>query len=132
MPSGSVEAARGRNTAWAASTVSMDLSTVREADSVAGNAVSLTARINVGMLELAVTDTGEGIAAAQLPHVFERFFQATRGSRAARHGAGLGLPIASGIVEAHGGRISIESSLGVGTTVKFTLPLARRPAVHPD
>jgi len=83
------------------------------------------------MLELAVSDTGEGISATQLPHVFERFFQATRGMRAARHGAGLGLPIASGIVEAHGGRIWIESSVGVGTTVRFTLPLASRPAVQP-
>ena len=98
----------------------------------AGGAVSLTARSGVGMLEFAVSDTGEGISAAQLPHVFERFFQATRGMRAARHGAGLGLPIACGIVEAHGGRIWIESSVGVGTTVRFTLPLASRPAVQPD
>ncbi|MCY7379969.1 MAG: PAS domain-containing sensor histidine kinase [Gemmatimonadaceae bacterium] len=98
----------------------------------AGGAVSLTARMGAGMLELAVSDTGEGISVAQLPYVFDRFFQATRGTRAARHGAGLGLPIASGIVEAHGGRIWIESSVGVGTTVRFTLPLASRPEVQPD
>ena len=98
----------------------------------AGGAVSLTARMGLGMLELAVSDTGEGISSAQLPHVFERFYQATRGTRAARHGAGLGLPIACGIVEAHGGRIWIESNVGVGTTVRFTLPLASRPAVQPD
>ncbi len=98
----------------------------------AGGAVSLTARVGVGMLELAVSDTGEGISPAQLPHVFERFFQATRGRRAARHGAGLGLPIACGIVEAHGGRIWIESSVGVGTTVRFTLPLATELAGQPD
>lgn len=93
----------------------------------AGGAVSLAARAGETMLELTVSDTGEGIAAAQLPHVFERFFQAARGARAARHGAGLGLPIACGIIEAHGGRIWIESSLGVGTTVRFTLPLATVP-----
>ncbi len=90
----------------------------------AGGIVTLAAREHEDALELVVTDTGEGIPAAQLPYVFERFFQATHSARSARHGAGLGLPIARGIVEAHGGTISIESAPGEGTTVRFTLPKA--------
>jgi PAS domain S-box-containing protein len=74
-------------------------------------------------IEIRVTDTGEGIEPAQLPHVFDRFFQAARGARTGpRQGAGLGLPIASGIVEAHGGTIGIESVPGEGTTVTIALP----------
>jgi signal transduction histidine kinase len=68
-----------------------------------------------------VLDSGRGIAAGQLPRVFDRYWQS---SRTDRQGAGLGLAIAKGIVEAHGGRIWIESRLGEGTTASFTLPLA--------
>jgi signal transduction histidine kinase len=74
---------------------------------------------------VSVTDTGEGIPAEQLPHVFDRFFQVGNAKMGGRHGAGLGLPIARGIVEAHGGTIWIESAEGRGTTVRFTLPGAR-------
>jgi signal transduction histidine kinase len=74
---------------------------------------------------VSVTDTGEGIPAEQLPHVFDRFFQVSNSKMGGRHGAGLGLPIARGIVEAHGGTIWIESAEGRGTTVRFTLPAAR-------
>ena len=87
--------------------------------------VTLSAHVDGDEALFVVTDTGEGIAADQLPHVFERFFQVSRdGRRAIRHGAGLGLPISRGIVEAHGGNIWIESTLGVGTSVRFSLPLA--------
>ena len=74
---------------------------------------------------VSVVDTGEGIPADQLPHVFDRFFQVSSSRMASRHGAGLGLPIARGIVEAHGGTIWIESVQGRGTTVRFTLPGAQ-------
>ena len=90
----------------------------------AGGSVTVTARADDDAVEVAVSDDGEGIPAAQLPRVFDRFYQGSLTSRATRHGAGLGLPIAHGIVEAHGGRIWIESAPGVGTTVRFTLPLA--------
>jgi PAS domain S-box-containing protein len=73
-------------------------------------------------VEFEIADTGNGIAPEHLPHVFDRFFQVTGGSRGVRHGAGLGLPIARGIVEAHGGRIWIESDPQQGTTVRFTIP----------
>jgi signal transduction histidine kinase len=75
-----------------------------------------------GGVMVSVIDTGEGIPAEQLPRVFDRFFQATNSRMGARHGAGLGLPIARGIVEAHGGTIWVESVQGRGTTVRFTLP----------
>ena len=68
-----------------------------------------------------VRDTGSGIAAEQLPHVFERLFRA-RTSDAAADGIGLGLAIAKGIVGAHGGQIWAESTVGVGSTFCFTLP----------
>jgi PAS domain S-box-containing protein len=68
-----------------------------------------------------VADAGPGIAAADLPHVFERLWQAEK----ARHmGAGLGLPIVKGIVEAHGGHVWVESAPGQGTTFFFTIPTA--------
>jgi PAS domain S-box-containing protein len=75
---------------------------------------------------VSVIDNGEGIPDDQLPRVFDRFFQvSSAGLGGRRHGAGLGLPIARGIVEAHGGTIWIESAQGRGTTVRFTLPGAR-------
>jgi chemotaxis family two-component system sensor kinase Cph1 len=72
-------------------------------------------------LSIAVADTGPGIAADQLPHVFERYWKAPSTSQS---GSGLGLYIASGIVEAHGGKIWAESSAG-GARFTFVLPLAR-------
>ncbi|MEP6730833.1 MAG: PAS domain-containing sensor histidine kinase [bacterium] len=88
----------------------------------ANGVVSLTVVARDAEVEFEVCDTGNGIPADQLPHVFDRFFQADSGRRGARHGAGLGLPISRGIVEAHGGRIWIESIAGEGTKVRFTLP----------
>ena len=92
-----------------------------------GNAIKFTpsgGRITIqaepigGQTRFSVTDTGPGIPAAQLPHVFGRFWQADATDR---RGIGLGLAIAKGIVEAHGGRIWVESELGAGTTFFFTL-----------
>jgi PAS domain S-box-containing protein len=80
---------------------------------------------------VSVADTGAGIPSDQLPHVFDRFYQVASGRRGSRHGAGLGLTIARGIVEAHGGTIAIESAPGRGTTVRFTLPGARGGGDHP-
>jgi signal transduction histidine kinase len=90
----------------------------------AGGRVSVTMTAHDDHVEFEVTDTGEGIAPDQLPHVFDRFYQAGTGRRGSRHGAGLGLPISRGIVEAHGGRIWIDSAPAAGTTVRFTLQRA--------
>ena len=95
-----------------------------------GNAVKFTApggrlRISAGVADgdicFSVHDSGSGIPAHDLPRVFDRFWQAERGGDL---GAGLGLAIAKGIVEAHGGRIWVESKLGEGTTFYFTIPTA--------
>jgi PAS domain S-box-containing protein len=93
----------------------------------AGGRVLLHVEAERDGVMVSVTDTGEGIAADHLPYVFERFYQGAAPSTS-RHGAGLGLPIARGIVEAHGGTISIESEPGRGTTVRFTLPGSRSAA----
>ena len=61
-----------------------------------------------------------GIAVEDQAHLFDRFWQ----GRERRHGAGLGLPIAKGIIEAHGGRVWVESTPGAGATFFFTVPIA--------
>ncbi len=75
-----------------------------------------------GEVEVTVVDSGPGIAAVDLPHVFERFYKADRARPAVPGGSGLGLAIAKHIVEAHGGRIRVASTPGTGTTFAFTLP----------
>ena len=84
----------------------------------AGGRITIRVEPAGGVARFAVTDTGPGIPTAQLPLIFGRFWQANPGDR---RGIGLGLAIAKGIVEAHGGRIWCESRLGEGTTFYFTL-----------
>jgi signal transduction histidine kinase len=84
-----------------------------------GGHVSLVAEATASVIHFTVADDGSGIAAEQIPHIFDRYWQA---HRAGAKGIGLGLSIAKGIIEAHGGRIWVESQLGVGTTFHFTLP----------
>jgi signal transduction histidine kinase len=88
----------------------------------AGSEIAISMREDAREVTIAVRDTGPGITAAGIPHLFEQFF--TERTSSSRHniGAGLGLPIAKGIVEAHGGRIWVESTVGVGTRVSFALP----------
>jgi signal transduction histidine kinase len=93
-----------------------------------GNAIKFTAPGGVivvgaapgdGEVLLWVNDTGSGIAAEDLPHLFDRFWQARKA-----HGFGLGLPIVKGLVEAHRGRVWVRSTPGQGTTFFFTIPIA--------
>jgi signal transduction histidine kinase len=75
-------------------------------------------------IEVAVRDTGSGIAPDHAPYVFERFYRADPSRNRATGGAGLGLAIVKQLVEAHGGRVWLESTVGEGTTVRFTVPSA--------
>ena len=74
-------------------------------------------------VRFSVHDSGSGIPADQMPRVFDRFWQADQ--RATIRGSGLGLSIAKGIVEAHGGRIWVESQVGMGSAFHFTVPVER-------
>jgi signal transduction histidine kinase len=98
----------------------------------AGGSITVGAKPRGNEVLFSVTDTGSGIPAKDLAHVFDRFWQGRKGSSL---GAGLGLAIVKGVVEAHGGKIWVESAKGVGATFFFTIPTASiesRPAVLAD
>jgi signal transduction histidine kinase len=90
----------------------------------AGGTVELIAAPADGGVQIDVRDTGAGIPEDQLPHVFEKFYQADNQRAASAKGTGLGLAIAKEIVEAHKGRIRCESHEGTGTTFSLTLPVS--------
>ncbi len=90
-----------------------------------GGVIRLVSRdLQPGVVQVTVTDTGGGIAAEDVPHLFERFYRASerRNGKATRKGYGLGLAISREIVRAHGGEIWATSEVGRGTTFVFTLP----------
>jgi signal transduction histidine kinase len=96
-----------------------------------GGEVELTVFPVDDAIQMDVHDTGAGIPQEQLPHIFEKFFQADNQAAAAHGGTGLGLAIARQIVEAHNGTISVESTPGAGTVFTIVLPehaQARRSA----
>jgi signal transduction histidine kinase len=93
-----------------------------------GGTITVRAAPEGEVVRFSVADTGPGISSDELPHVFDRYYQAQRKNR---DGIGLGLSIARGIVEAHGGRIWVESrdtAPDQGTTFFFTLPLGEPPS----
>ena len=92
-----------------------------------GDSVTVRARSEGAYLRVDVNDTGVGIPSSALPRLFEKFSQVDRGGRN-RPGTGLGLVISKGLIEAHGGSISVSSTEGEGTTFTFTLPFAKRGA----
>jgi signal transduction histidine kinase len=71
---------------------------------------------------LVVRDTGSGIAPEHLPRIFERFYRADSGRSREAGGTGLGLAIVRHLVEAHGGSVSAESTVGAGTTIRILFP----------
>lgn len=89
-----------------------------------GGDVVVAAKVRESEVEVSVSDTGEGIPPEHLPYIFERFYRADKSRSRATGGAGLGLAITKQLVEAHGGRITVESQVGQGTTFTFTLPVA--------
>jgi signal transduction histidine kinase len=106
---------------------------VQVLDNLISNALKFTphgGRVEVrvsavdGAAVIEVEDTGLGIPENEQQQLFERFFRSAQATRNAIPGSGLGLTISKAIVERHGGRIELESSEGVGTTVRVSLPLS--------
>jgi signal transduction histidine kinase len=93
-----------------------------------GGQVQVIAERDEGLVRVRVLDSGEGIAPEDLPYVFDQFYRGEKSRSRQTGGAGLGLAIARGIVEAHGGEIYVESRLGSGSTFSFTLPDKKTPA----
>ena len=84
-----------------------------------GGKLMIAARELDGRVVVEIGDTGTGIAADVLPRIFDAFFT-TR-----VEGTGLGLPVVKEIVESYGGKLEVDSTLGIGTTFRFDLPLSR-------
>jgi signal transduction histidine kinase len=91
-----------------------------------GGRVTVQALREPGGVRVSVDDTGEGISGEDAPHVFDRFYRGEKSRSRATGGAGLGLAIARGIIEAHGGQIGLESGPGKGAHFYFTLPAKNR------
>jgi signal transduction histidine kinase len=94
-----------------------------------GGRVTITASTRNGSIDVAVADTGPGIAAEHLPRLFERFYRVDSARSRDEGGTGIGLAIARSVVEAHGGRIWAESEPGKGSTFTFELPVATETRV---
>ena len=92
----------------------------------AGGTITLAATVQAETVQLCVQDTGTGIAPEALPHIFERCYRADPSRQHENGSSGLGLAIAKSIVEAHGGTIGVESTVGRGTTFTINLPVPTR------
>lgn len=90
-----------------------------------GGAITITARQQANWIEVGVADTGEGIPVEDLPNVFERFYRADKSRTRATGGHGLGLTIARRLVEAHDGKIAVDSEVGKGSRFTFTVPVSQ-------
>jgi two-component system sensor histidine kinase BaeS len=95
----------------------------------AGGQVACRVQAEDGRLVLSISDTGMGIPAEELPHIFDRFYRGRQVASQHIPGTGLGLAIVKQIVEAHAGTVEVESVLGEGTT--FTVRLPRVPMSPP-
>ena len=91
----------------------------------AGGRITLGVQSAGAFVRISVRDTGEGIAAEDLPHVFDRFYRGDKSRSRSSGGTGLGLAIAKTLIEAMGGRIGVESEVGQGSEFWFTLPVVQ-------
>ncbi len=92
-----------------------------------GGRVDVTTQQHGAQIAIKVADSGAGIPAEIMPRLFDRFFRADYARQSETGGMGLGLPIAQKIIEGHGGSISVESTLGSGSTFTLFLPISRAP-----
>jgi len=90
-----------------------------------GGRISIAANVTDGFVEIAVTDTGEGIPAEEIDRIFERFHRVDKSRSRSTGGSGLGLTIARYIVEEHNGKIRVQSDPGKGSRFSFTLPVVK-------
>jgi PAS domain S-box-containing protein len=97
----------------------------------AGGSITVSVRLDTDAVLVEVADTGIGIAPEDQEKIFERFYRADQEIVNQQTGTGLGLPIARSLVELHGGRLWLESELGVGSTFRFTLPAQGQADIHP-
>ena len=95
-----------------------------------GSTIEVGARHDGNRVRLFVSDDGPGIAPEQQTRLFERFYRGAAGDRQAVGGTGLGLSIARSVVELHGGEITLDSEVGVGTTFHVDMPLAPPPGTR--
>jgi signal transduction histidine kinase len=101
-----------------------------------GGQITVGARLEDDVIKVWVTDQGVGVPPEALPNLFHRFFRVDNQDTRSIGGTGLGLALVKEIVKTHGGRIWVESTIGVGSTFFFTLPIAdavveSRPAPAP-
>jgi signal transduction histidine kinase len=92
----------------------------------ASGKITVTAAHNGDFIRVSVADTGEGIAPQHLPYVFERFYRADASRTRSTGGSGIGLAIVRQLTQAHGGSVSVESQLGLGSCFTFTLPVMQQ------
>jgi two-component system sensor histidine kinase KdpD len=97
----------------------------------AAKPIEISARVEGGVVILAVRDQGQGIPESEAPHIFEKFYRG-RHSSGSVAGSGLGLAVARAVVNAHGGRIWAESPQGGGTLFQIALPLFKEQAVFKE
>ena len=98
----------------------------------AGGTISITFTNDQEWVYIDFSDNGEGIDPENLPRIFERFFQVTENNKPKRDGTGLGLALVKEIIEAHRGFVTVESTLGEGTTFHIMLPGVRRSTSSPQ
>ncbi|MFC1991301.1 sensor histidine kinase [Chloroflexota bacterium] len=89
-----------------------------------GGSITITVKNYEGELQISVVDTGEGITPEDLPHVFERFYRSGSSRARKEGGTGLGLAIVNQMVEAHGGKVRVESKVGTGSVFSVLLPFS--------
>jgi len=96
-----------------------------------GGQVVLSLTVSTAQVQVAVRDSGPGIAPDDVEHIFERFYRTDQARSRHSGGAGLGLSIVRWIAEAHGGRVTVKSAVGAGSTFTLVLPISNRSLTVP-